>query len=452
MDLDIGKKFIQEKKFDQALSFFLNELEKGNKSIRLYFFLGFIYFELNQIENSINYYKLALKIEPNSLEIILSLGNANYVLGNFLSAKNLYLKAIKLNPYNPRGYYGLYLIKPQYLTSSYIPNLIKIKKRSINLNDNYLVEYLLSKIAKQKNDYDTELKHLKNYQNDCFKSRNDHNLQGLFYYNKIISQHFNKIKFNKNISDNMELKNISPIFIIGLPRSGSTLVESILSAAKSDIISLGETSIFNTSIINQIKNQIFQKNFKLEKYTLNINLSELKANITNRYKNYLPKNKGEIFFIDKSLENFFNIESILNIFPNAKFINTKRNYNDSAIAIYQAMLPDLPWTHSISDILKYIDNYIKIISFYEKNYSNQVLTIDLEKLTNNQEFYTKKIFEFCNLSWTPEILKFYIKKNLIVKTLSNTQIRGQITPYNQKKYKFYETLLKNYRSKYDWLN
>jgi len=452
MDLDIGKKFIQEKKFDQALSFFLNELEKGNKSIRLYFFLGFIYFELNQIENSINYYKLALKIEPNSLEIILSLGNANYVLGNFLSAKNLYLKAIKLNPYNPRGYYGLYLIKPQYLTSSYIPNLIKIKKRSINLNDNYLVEYLLSKIAKQKNDYNTELKHLKNYQNDCFKSRNDHNLQGLFYYNKIISQHFNKIKFNKNISDNMELKNISPIFIIGLPRSGSTLVESILSAAKSDIISLGETSIFNTSIINQIKNQIFQKNFKLEKYTLNINLSELKANITNRYKNYLPKNKGEIFFIDKSLENFFNIESILNIFPNAKFINTKRNYNDSAIAIYQAMLPDLPWTHSISDILKYIDNYIKIISFYEKNYSNQVLTIDLEKLTNNQEFYTKKIFEFCNLSWTPEILKFYIKKNLIVKTLSNTQIRGQITPYNQKKYKFYETLLKNYRSKYDWLN
>ena len=88
----------------------------------------------------------------------------------------------------------------------------------------------------------------------------------------------------------------------------------------------------------------------------------------------------------------------------------------------------------------------------KKKYSNQVLTIDLEKLTNNQELYTKKIFEFCNLSWTPEILKFYIKKNLIVKTLSNTQIRGQITPYNQKKYKFYETLLKNYRSKYDWLN
>jgi tetratricopeptide (TPR) repeat protein len=452
MDLEIGKKLIQEKKFDQALSFFLNELEKGNKSLKLYFFLGFIYFELNQIQNSINYYNLALKLQPQSIDLILRLANANYVLGNFLSAKNLYLKVIKLNPYNPSGYYGLYLINPQHLTSKYIPKLIKIKDKTLNLNENYLVEYLLSKIAKQKNDYEAELKHLKNYQKNCFKSKNDHNLQGLFYYSKVIPQHFNKIKFNKNLSHDFELKNISPIFIIGLPRSGSTLVESIISAAKDNIISLGETSIFNTSILNQIKYQIFQKNFEMEKYTLNINVNELKKDVLNRYQNYLPKNNKNFFFIDKSLENFFNIDSILNIFPNALFINTKRNFNDSTIAIYQAMLPDLPWTHSILDILDYTNNYIKIISFFKQKYSNQILTIDLEGLTNNQEIYTKKIFEFCNLTWTPEILKFYKKKDLMVKTLSNNQIRGQIYSYNQKKYKSYEKLLETFKDKYDWLN
>ena len=451
MDLEIGKKLIQEKKFDQALSFFLNELEKGNKSLRLYFFLGFIYFELNQIQNSINYYKLALKLQPKSIDLILKLANANYVLGNFLSAKNLYLKVTKLNPYNPSGYYGLYLINPQYLTSKYIPNLIKIKDKTLNLNENYLVEYLLSKIAKQKNDYETELKHLKNYQKDCFKAKNDQNTQGLFYYSKVIPQHFNKIKFD-NLSNDFELKNILPIFIIGLPRSGSTLVESIISAAKDDIISLGETSIFNTSILNQIKYQIFQKNFEMEKYTLSINVNELKKDVLNRYKNYLPNNNKKFFFIDKSLENFFNIDSILNIFPNALFINTKRNFNDSTIAIYQAMLPDLPWTHSILDILNYTNNYLKIMSFYKKKYSNQILTIDLEELTNNQEIYTKKIFEFCNLTWTPKILKFYKKKDLTVKTLSNTQIRGQITSYNQKKYKSYDKLLETFKDKYDWLN
>ena len=101
MDLDIGKKLIQEKKFNKALIFFLNELEKGNKTIKLYFLLGIVCYELNQIKKSIVYYKLALKIEPKSIVIILNLANANYVIGNFLSAKNLYLKVIKLNKYIP---------------------------------------------------------------------------------------------------------------------------------------------------------------------------------------------------------------------------------------------------------------------------------------------------------------------------------------------------------------
>ena len=452
MDLDVGKKFIQEKKFDQALSFFLNELEKGNKSLRLYFFLGFVYFELNQIQNSINYYKLALKIEPKSIDIILKLANANYVLGNFLTSKSLYTKVIKLNKFNPRGYYGLYLIKPQYLTSKYALDLIEIKNRNINLYDNYLAEYLLSKIAKQENDYESELLHLKKYQEECFKSKNEQNLQGLFYYNNIMAKHYDKIKFEKKLTSSQEFKNISPIFIIGLPRSGSTLVESIISAAKSDIFSLGETSIFNTSIVNQIKNHIFQKNFEIEKYVFSIDVSELEKNIISRYQNYLPKNNDQKFFIDKSLENFFNIDSILEVFPNAKFINTKRDYKDSVIAIYQAMLPDLPWTHSISDILNHIDIYIKLTTYYEKKYPNHILTINLEELTNNQKFYTKKIFKFCNLSWTPEILKFYKKKDLIVKTLSNTQLRGHITPYNQTKYRPYFKIFENFINKYDWLN
>ena len=146
MDFDIGKKLIQEKKFNRALIFFLNEIEKGNKNIKLYFLLGIVYYELNQIKKSIIYYKLALKIDPKSINIILNLANANYVIGNFLSAKNLYLRAIKLNRYILKAYYGLYLIKPQYLTSRHILDLNEIKNKNVSLNESYLVEYLLSKI------------------------------------------------------------------------------------------------------------------------------------------------------------------------------------------------------------------------------------------------------------------------------------------------------------------
>ena len=99
-------------------------------------------------------------------------------------------------------------------------------------------------------------------------------------------------------------------------------------------------------------------------------------------------------FIDKSLENFFNVKLILKIFPNAKFIHSYRNYNDSVISIYQSYLDQLSWTHSIEDILDYVNQYIKIINYINKNYKNNLINIDLKKLTENQELFSKKFLNF----------------------------------------------------------
>ena len=154
-----------------------------------------------------------------------------------------------------------------------------------------------------------------------------------------------------------------PIFIIGLPRSGSTLIESSLSNSSEKIVSLGETSIINVAILDQLKNIIFKKNLEIENFNLELNVEQFRNNVLNVYKNYFAINSKNLCFVDKSLENFFNIEVILKIFPRAKFIHSKRNYKDAAIAIYQSMLPELPWTHSISNILAYIDNYIEITNF-----------------------------------------------------------------------------------------
>ena len=106
----ILEKLLQQKKFLEALNFFLNEIEKGNTDIKLYFLLGLLYFKLNQIENSIYYYKLALKIDAKSINIIINLANSYYVSGKYKNAKNLYLDALKINEHDARPYYGLYLI------------------------------------------------------------------------------------------------------------------------------------------------------------------------------------------------------------------------------------------------------------------------------------------------------------------------------------------------------
>jgi hypothetical protein len=76
----------------------------------------------------------------------------------------------------------------------------------------------------------------------------------------------------------------------------------------------------------------------------------------------------------------------------------------------------------------------------------------LENLTKDSEKLTKKIYEFCDLTWEAKILNFYKRKDLFSKTLSFNQIRSKVVKYNINKYKPYYNLLEKHKSNYEWLN
>ena len=171
---------------------------------------------------------------------------------------------------------------------------------------------------------------------------------------KYYLQNFNQIIFHDKFEIIPEFNNSNHIFIIGLPRSGSSLVETIITHNEPNITSVGEFHGINTSILDQIGKAIYSKNFDHKNFKLSINQKKFQDSLLEKYDNFENK-----FYLDKSLENFFNIEIILKFFPNAKFIHTHRNINDAIIGIYQTMLPELSWSHRIKDITDYIDIYNK---------------------------------------------------------------------------------------------
>jgi len=116
------------------------------------------------------------------------------------------------------------------------------------------------------------------------------------------------------------------------------------------------------------------------------------------------------------------------------------------------MLAELSWSHSLEDILAYYDNYHKIINYYKNRFPKSILSIDLEKLTNNSTQISKDIFEFCGLKWSKDVLEFYKRDNLHSKTLSFAQIRNEVSTYNVAKYEPYLYLLEKYKTKFKWLN
>jgi len=238
-----------------------------------------------------------------------------------------------------------------------------------------------------------------------------------------------------------------------MPRSGSTLVEAILSSGSENINSLGECHVVNISILEQIGSKIYNKDFNLNKFDFEINLKSFNDSVLRRYEQFnLDKKKYDQVIIDKSLENFLNIEAIIKIFPEAKFLHTFRNPRDSIFSVFQSMLAELSWTHSLDDILNYYDNYHKIINYYKNRFSESIMDIDLEKFTNNSNKGSKEIYEFCGLKWSEDVLEFYKRDNLHSKTLSFAQIRNQVSKYNVSKYKSYFYLLEKYKKKFNWLN
>ena len=115
------------------------------------------------------------------------------------------------------------------------------------------------------------------------------------------------------------------------------------------------------------------------------------------------------------------------------------------------MLAELSWTHSIEDIITYVDKYVKILDYYKSKYPNAIMDVDLKEFTNNSNQISKDIYKFCGLNWNNDVLKFYKRNNLHSKTLSFAQIRNKVFKYDKNKYEPYFNILTKYKNKFKWL-
>ena len=438
MSNDLGKALVKNKHFGKALFVFKKILKKNPRDLRANFQIGKIFYELNDLNKSLLFFQKCDEIQPNTPNIIFNLALALQSTGKIEDAKKKYLDLISINSKDIKSYFGLHSLDINYITPEFFKNLQKINNdEKTSLFNKSLINFIFSKIENKKQNFKKEIEYLELSHNQCYNSNLLINSQSDFYYKSIISNCFNKVNFENDFKPISKFNDSKHIFIIGLPRSGSSLVETIITHNTHNIFSVGEFHAVNPSILNQIGNLIFSKDFESENYQINLNKKMFQESLIEKYNNFEKKT-----FIDKSLENFFNIEIILKFFPNAKFIHTYRNFDDAVIAIYKTMLTNLSWSHSIKNIIDYINLYNKIIKFFKKKYPNKIIDVELSKLTNEKEIEAKKILNFCEIEIKEDFLNFEKNENLFNKTNSFLQVRKKIKKYDNKKYQSYYYLLK----------
>ncbi len=236
-----------------------------------------------------------------------------------------------------------------------------------------------------------------------------------------------------------------PIFIVGMPRSGSTLVDQILSSHPA-VASVGESHALIRSL-PRLPDTEPERHAPTAEPRITKKLVEnlspgLLDGIARQYLSLTdPMAKGHAHVVDKMLFNYLSIGIIRLALPEAKIIHCTRDPVDIGLSNWQLLFtPDIPWVYDQREIGRYYQSYKKVMAHWNAVFPGDIYEANYERMVSNQEEETRKLLSYCGLDWDDRCMNFHETKRQ-VQTASSAQVRRPIYGDSVKKWKKYEKYL-----------
>lgn len=457
-------------KYQQALSSYKQAIKLDSNYIEVYFNMGLTYLNLSSPSEALECYTKYKERTDNSM-VNMSLGTTCSVLNKYDEALNYFKKAFELDSSNlsAQNYYADLLSKQGYIDeaisiyravlSSESNNIMALtellqlvknnKKKEIAdklelaLNDNLIDKDRITIFFILGEFYDG----MKLYEQafEYFSQGNAMIRNNLSYNSQRVEKEFNLIasiftgEFIKRKQTSVD-HDILPIFVLGMPRSGTTLVEQIMSTHH-DVEGAGEvnsikkvwSTYFNADVYSEyypekivdLDNKIFHE--MAQAYIADI-------------KKYVSSQKR--YIINKMPHNFMFIGLIKIMFPNAKIILCERNAIDTCWSIYKKNFQGShEYSYSATELAKYYLLYESLMEHWKSVLDNSELhVVNYEKLTSNPEKEIRALTEYCGLGWQDALLNFHTT-NRLNKTASKFQVRQKMYTSSIGAWKPYKQLL-----------
>jgi len=397
--------------------------------------LGTTYLELNKIHDAIKAYKKALEFNPNYAVALNNLGISYQRIGEFDLAIENFEKAIVLNPGYATAHHNLSGVKTYKKNDvQFVQMRSLIANKELSHQDRIFLSFALAKAYEDLGNHEKFFRML-DEGNRLRKNNSDYSISKSENHNKTTMQFFNKKSINKYKKVSYESNSTRPIFIVGMPRSGTSLVEQIISSHH-DVYGAGELKNLSSLII-----PIMQEGLVNEKYNLS---SKEFSSIRNNYLDSLSKiSKSEKIITDKWPLNFRNIGFIFSALPEAKIVHVKRDARATCFSIYKHYFSGQGngWAYNFDDLAKFYELYVDLMDYWKKLYPGKIYDLSYEELTNSQETETRKLLDYCELEWDQNCLNFHENKR-DVKTASAIQVRKKMYQGSSENWKKYEEYLK----------
>ena len=383
--------------------------------------LGTMQTRSSQHEKGISSYKKSLELKIKQPRVHLSLGHIYKTIGEPEQSIISYKKAIKYDPEFGEAYWSLANLKTYRFRDSEIKEMQK-QVDSKDLNERERVHFLfaLGKALEDIKDFKQSFQYYHNG-NELNRGRSTYDPKAIEALTKRLISYFDRNLFSSKAGSGYNAKD--PIFIVGLPRSGSTLVEQILSShsAVEGTMELPNMMNIARKMGNSTKDQTAYPEV----------ISELpEQDLSFLGKSYIEDTQflrsGLPFFIDKMPNNFSHIGLIKLILPNAKIIDARRNPLDTCFSCYKQLFArGQVFTYDLPELARYYINYVTLMDHWDEMLPDFVYRVNYEKMITDQEEETRNLLNFCELEFEDRTLQFYNTKRA-VKTASSEQVRQPI--------------------------
>lgn len=413
-------------------------MEVGGRNAKFYLEIGDIWVELQDYEKAASSYQEVLKIDPDNARAFNGMGNCEQLAGHRELAEQYLEQSIKLNSLVVTPYF--HLANNKKAVSAEDPLIGRIKDKlneaSVKGEQEAVLQFALAKLLDDCREYEQSFGYLQSANKTVFgiadysisiEAAKFENIKRV--YDELLFQRYEKVGSASE----------QPVFIVGMPRSGTTLTEQIISSHP-QVSGAGELRL-----INIIENRLASR--------LNAAypdcVTELDGGIlSEEAKWYLDGLKlftgqGEFRKItDKMPHNFLRLGLIHLLFPNAKIIHCRRDPMDNCLSLYFQMFGSK--RHRYCYDLEVLGNYYKLyqslMQHWREVLPTSMMEVDYEAIVADPEGKSRQLIDFVGLKWDDACLTPH-QQSRTVKTASQWQVRQPIYKSSVQRWKNYEAFL-----------
>jgi tetratricopeptide (TPR) repeat protein len=389
---------------------------------------------VGEVEPAIVLYQQVIHDARNELPgIQLLIGHAYKANGNLERAVAAYQQAYKIRPDFGDAYWSLANTKTYRFTDNELALMqAQLDKVDIEQDDKVHLEFALAKAYEDRQQFDTAFSY---YQNgNTLKNHSSHYSQAKMSEQVAAQKAFFNADFfstHQNVGDQTP----DPVFIVGLPRAGSTLLEQILAS---------HSQVDGTMELHNVMGLAARLSGSKSGYP-NV-VSEIDNEYFARFgKQFIEDTRcyrqGAAFFIDKMPNNFMHIGLIKAMLPNAKIIDARREPIACCFSGYKQLFAEgQEFSYDLDNLVHYYQSYQSLMTHWDEVLPSFVLKVQHEDVIDNLETQVRRILDFCELPFESSCLHFYKTKRTI-KTPSSEQVRQPINSSAREQWKKFETHL-----------